>query len=49
VQKAIRCEREQTTIVEMGGREAGPSPKTRTTETSVRGFWRTYRRAPPAR
>jgi hypothetical protein len=28
----------------MGGREIGPSPKTRTTETSVRGFWRTYRR-----
>jgi anthranilate 1,2-dioxygenase large subunit/terephthalate 1,2-dioxygenase oxygenase component alpha subunit len=44
VQKAIRGERQQTAIVEMGGREVGPSPKTRTTETSVRGFWRTYRR-----
>jgi anthranilate 1,2-dioxygenase large subunit/terephthalate 1,2-dioxygenase oxygenase component alpha subunit len=44
VQKAIRGEREQTAIIEMGGREIGPSPKTRTTETSVRGFWRTYRR-----
>jgi phenylpropionate dioxygenase-like ring-hydroxylating dioxygenase large terminal subunit len=44
VQKAIRGEREQTTIIEMGGRDVGPSPKTRTTETSVRGFWRTYRR-----
>ena len=44
VQNAIRGEREQTTIIEMGGREVGPSPKTRTTETSVRGFWRTYRR-----
>lgn len=44
VQKAIRGEREQTAIIEMGGREVGPSPKTRTTETSVRGFWRTYRR-----
>jgi phenylpropionate dioxygenase-like ring-hydroxylating dioxygenase large terminal subunit len=44
VQNAIRGEREQTAIVEMGGREVGPSPKTRTTETSVRGFWRTYRR-----
>jgi anthranilate 1,2-dioxygenase large subunit/terephthalate 1,2-dioxygenase oxygenase component alpha subunit len=44
VQKAIRGEREQTTIIEMGGRKVGPSPKTRTTETSVRGFWRTYRR-----
>jgi anthranilate 1,2-dioxygenase large subunit/terephthalate 1,2-dioxygenase oxygenase component alpha subunit len=44
VQKAIRGEREQTTIIEMGGRGVGPSPKTRTTETSVRGFWRTYRR-----
>jgi phenylpropionate dioxygenase-like ring-hydroxylating dioxygenase large terminal subunit len=44
VQKAIRGEREQTAVVEMGGREVGPSPKTRTTETSVRGFWRTYRR-----
>jgi anthranilate 1,2-dioxygenase large subunit len=31
-------------IIEMGGREVGPSPKTRTTETSVRGFWRTNRR-----
>ena len=44
VQKAIRGEREQTAVVEMGGRDVGPSPKTRTTETSVRGFWRTYRR-----
>lgn len=44
VQKAIRGEREQTAVVEMGGREVGPSPKTRTTETSVRSFWRTYRR-----
>jgi phenylpropionate dioxygenase-like ring-hydroxylating dioxygenase large terminal subunit len=44
VQKAIRGERQQTAIVEMGGREVGPSPKTRTTEASVRGFWRTYRR-----
>jgi len=44
VQKAIRGEREQMAVVEMGGREVGPSPKTRTTETSVRGFWRTYRR-----
>ena len=26
-------------------REVGPSPKTRTTETSVRGFWRAYRRS----
>jgi anthranilate 1,2-dioxygenase large subunit/terephthalate 1,2-dioxygenase oxygenase component alpha subunit len=44
VQKAIRGEREQTTLIEMGGRDVGPSPKTRATETSVRGFWRTYRR-----
>jgi anthranilate 1,2-dioxygenase large subunit/terephthalate 1,2-dioxygenase oxygenase component alpha subunit len=44
VQRAIRGEREQNAVVEMGGREVGPSPKTRTTETSVRGFWRTYRR-----
>jgi phenylpropionate dioxygenase-like ring-hydroxylating dioxygenase large terminal subunit len=43
VQKAIRSERNGTTIMEMGGRDVGPSPKTRTTETSVRGFWRTYR------
>jgi anthranilate 1,2-dioxygenase large subunit/terephthalate 1,2-dioxygenase oxygenase component alpha subunit len=44
VQKAVRGEREQMAVVEMGGRDVGPSPKTRTTETSVRGFWRTYRR-----
>jgi anthranilate 1,2-dioxygenase large subunit/terephthalate 1,2-dioxygenase oxygenase component alpha subunit len=44
VQKAIRGERKQTTLIEMGGRDVGPSPKTRATETSVRGFWRTYRR-----
>jgi anthranilate 1,2-dioxygenase large subunit/terephthalate 1,2-dioxygenase oxygenase component alpha subunit len=44
VQRAVRGERAQNAVVEMGGREVGPSPKTRTTETSVRGFWRTYRR-----
>lgn len=43
VQRAVRGEREQNAVVEMGGHEVGPSPKTRTTETSVRGFWRTYR------
>ena len=43
VQKAIRGASERTTVIEMGGREVGPSPNTRTTETSVRGFWRTYR------
>jgi anthranilate 1,2-dioxygenase large subunit/terephthalate 1,2-dioxygenase oxygenase component alpha subunit len=44
VQKAIKSDRLHMTIMEMGGREIGPSPKTRTTETSVRGFWRVWRR-----
>jgi len=43
VQLAVRGEREQMAVVEMGGRDVGPA-NTRTTETSVRGFWRTYRR-----
>lgn len=43
VQHAIRNEPHETTLIEMGGRDVAPSPQTRATETTVRGFWRTYR------
>ncbi|MGH9205109.1 MAG: SRPBCC family protein, partial [Acidimicrobiales bacterium] len=42
VQRAIKGERSRMTTMEMGGRAVGPAD-TRATETSVRGFWRTYR------
>lgn len=42
VQRAVRNDPDGTTFIEMGGRGVGPS-KTRATETSVRGFWRTWR------
>jgi anthranilate 1,2-dioxygenase large subunit/terephthalate 1,2-dioxygenase oxygenase component alpha subunit len=42
VQRAVRNDPAGMTLIEMGGRGVGPS-KTRATETSVRGFWRTWR------
>jgi len=42
IQKNVAGDREADTVMEMGGREVGSSPS-RVTETSVRGFWRTYR------
>lgn len=42
VQRAIPGALDDTSIIEMGGREH-TSQKTRTTEASVRGFWAAYR------
>ena len=43
VQKAIRGERKQTTLIEMGGRDVASSDGSRATETGIRGFWQGYR------
>ncbi len=43
VQRGIAAAGEQVSVVEMGG-EGADSQATRATETSVRGFWKAYRR-----
>jgi anthranilate 1,2-dioxygenase large subunit len=42
IQRALPGAEDDTSIIEMGGREVG-SQDTRATETSVRGFWKVYR------
>jgi anthranilate 1,2-dioxygenase large subunit/terephthalate 1,2-dioxygenase oxygenase component alpha subunit len=42
VQRGIQGDLDGNAVLLMGGREVAPVP-TRATETSVRGFWRTYR------
>jgi anthranilate 1,2-dioxygenase large subunit/terephthalate 1,2-dioxygenase oxygenase component alpha subunit len=42
IQRALSGAEDDTSVIEMGGREVG-SQDTRATETSVRGFWKVYR------
>jgi anthranilate 1,2-dioxygenase large subunit len=42
IQRALLGGEDDTSVIEMGGREVG-SQDTRATETSVRGFWKVYR------
>ena len=43
VQRGSKQDPDKTTIVEMGGRDIAPSEDGRTTEVSIRGFWKGYR------
>jgi anthranilate 1,2-dioxygenase large subunit len=43
IQRALPGAEDDTSTIEMGGREVG-SQETRATETAVRGFWQVYRR-----
>jgi phenylpropionate dioxygenase-like ring-hydroxylating dioxygenase large terminal subunit len=43
VQRATRRDGDETTILEMGGRDVAPSHGSRATETSIRGFWTGWR------
>ena len=43
VQRATRGEEEETTLLEMGGRDVEPSEGSRATEVSIRGFWNGWR------
>jgi hypothetical protein len=43
VQRATRRDGDETTILEMGGRDVAPSQGSRATETSIRGFWTGWR------
>ena len=42
VQRGVACASEEQGIIEMGGKDIASAPY-RTTETSVRGFWKAYR------
>lgn len=43
VQRSSKQDPEKTTILEMGGRDVAPSEDGRTTEVSIRGFWKGFR------
>ncbi len=43
VQRGSKQDHEKTTILEMGGRDVAPSADGRTTEVSIRGFWKGFR------
>ena len=43
VQRATRADQDQCSLLEMGGRDVAPSPGSRATEVSVRGFWNGFR------
>ncbi len=43
VQRGSRRDPDKTTILEMGGRDVAPSREGRTTEVSIRAFWKGYR------
>ena len=43
VSQGIRRDPDKTALLEMGGRDVAPSPGSRATEVSVRGFWQGYR------
>ena len=43
VRQGIRRDPGKSSLVEMGGRDVVPSPGSRATEVSVRGFWRGWR------
>ena len=42
-QRSSKQDPEKTTILEMGGRDVAPSEDGRTTEVSIRGFWKGFR------
>ena len=42
-QRGTRGDPNETSIVEMGGRNVAPSKNSRVTEVSVRGYWNGYR------
>jgi hypothetical protein len=43
IQRGSKRDRNKTTIVEMGGTGVASSEDSRTTEVSIRGFWKAYR------
>ena len=43
VSQGIRRDPDKAALLEMGGRDVAPSPGSRATEVSVRGFWQGYR------
>ncbi len=43
VQRATGADPDRTSLLEMGGRDVAPSPGSRATEVSVRGFWNGFR------
>ncbi len=43
VQRAIRRDGDETSVLEMGGRDVAPSENSRVTEVSIRGFWNAWR------
>jgi len=43
IQRGSKRDRNKTTIVEMGGTDVASSEDSRTTEVSIRGFWKAYR------
>ena len=43
VQRATRAAQDHRSMLEMGGRDVAPSPGSRATEVSVRGFWNGFR------
>ena len=43
VSQGIRRDPDKASLLEMGGRDVAPSPGSRATEVSVRGFWQGYR------
>ena len=43
VQRSSKQDPEKTSILEMGGRDVAPSEDGRTTEVSIRGFWKGFR------
>ncbi len=43
VQRGTRADPDRVSLLEMGGRDVAPSPGSRATEVSVRGFWNGFR------
>jgi phenylpropionate dioxygenase-like ring-hydroxylating dioxygenase large terminal subunit len=43
VQRAVRRDGDETSVLEMGGRDVVPSENSRATEVSIRGFWSAWR------
>ncbi len=43
IRQGVRRDPDEASILEMGGRGVAPSPGSRATEVSVRGFWQGYR------
>ena len=43
IQRGVRNDGDKASVLEMGGRTVEPSPDSRATEVSIRGFWNGYR------